>query len=62
MVTMGRHVGFSKLQTQYSFYSCQKHQSTLRSLKLFISIICSIRTSKNGGYFENGAVLKIAPG
>ena len=53
MATMGRHVGFRKLQTQYSGLELSKtYESTLSYLTWFISIIFSVRTSKKGDHFE----------
>jgi len=53
MAATGRHVGFSKLQTQYSVLELLKtYESTLRPLKSVIPIIFSVRTLKNGGHFE----------
>ena len=65
MATVGRHIGFSKLKTWYSdlLELSRTYESTLRSLKSVISIIFSVRTSKNGGHLKKiVAILKIVAG
>ena len=61
MATMGRHFGFSKLQSQYSVLELSKTYESVISIILVFALQKTVAILKNGGHLENSALMSGHP-